>query len=95
MITAALDDGPLRGMCIEAQVIDGRRPSTVDVLVDDGQHVPLLSRGLDPERSVRGVHVSLPGVDGPLTGTALRSRGPLPRATGLVSSGPARTRTWI
>ena len=65
MITAALDDGPLRGMRIEAQVIDGRRPSTVDVLVDDGQHVPLLSLGLDPERSVRGVHVSLPEVDAP------------------------------
>jgi hypothetical protein len=35
-ITAVLDDGPLRGMRIEAQVIEGRPPSTVDVPADDG-----------------------------------------------------------
>ena len=35
-ITAALDDGPLRGMRIEAQVLEGRPPSTVDVPADDG-----------------------------------------------------------
>jgi len=35
-ITAALDDGPLRGMRIEAQVVEGRPPSTVDVSADDG-----------------------------------------------------------
>jgi hypothetical protein len=35
-ITAALDDGPLRGKCIEAQVVEGRPPSTVDVPADDG-----------------------------------------------------------
>jgi hypothetical protein len=35
-ITAALDDGPLRGKRIEAQVIAGRPPSTVDVPADDG-----------------------------------------------------------
>jgi hypothetical protein len=35
-ITAALDDGPLRGMRIEAQVVEGRPPSTVDVPADDG-----------------------------------------------------------
>jgi hypothetical protein len=35
-ITAALDDGPLRGMRIEAQVVEGRPPSTVDVAADDG-----------------------------------------------------------
>ena len=35
-ITAALDDGPLRGKRIEAQVIEGRPPSTVDVPADDG-----------------------------------------------------------
>jgi hypothetical protein len=34
-ITAALDDGPLRGMRIEAQVVEGRPPSTVDVPADD------------------------------------------------------------
>jgi hypothetical protein len=35
-IIAALDDGPLRGMRIEAQVVEGRPPSTVDVPADDG-----------------------------------------------------------
>ena len=35
-ITAALHDGPLRGMRIEAQVVEGRPPSTVDVPADDG-----------------------------------------------------------
>jgi hypothetical protein len=35
-ITAALDDGPLRGMRIEAQVLEGRPPSTLDVPADDG-----------------------------------------------------------
>jgi hypothetical protein len=35
-ITAALDDGPLRGRRIEAQVVEGRPPSTVDVPADDG-----------------------------------------------------------
>jgi hypothetical protein len=35
-ITAALDDGPLRGMRLEAQVVEGRPPSTVDVPADDG-----------------------------------------------------------
>ena len=35
-IIAALDDGPLRGTRIEAQVIEGRPPSTIDVPADDG-----------------------------------------------------------
>ena len=35
-ITAALDDGPLRGQRVEAQVVEGRPPSTVDVPADDG-----------------------------------------------------------
>jgi hypothetical protein len=35
-ITAALDDGPLRGKRIEAPVIEGRPPRTVDVPADDG-----------------------------------------------------------
>ena len=35
-ISARLDDGPLRGMRIEAQVVEGRPPSTVDVPADDG-----------------------------------------------------------
>ena len=34
-ITARLDDGPLRGIRIEAEVIEGRPPSTVDVPADD------------------------------------------------------------
>lgn len=35
-ITAALDDGPLRGTRIEAQVVEGRPPSTIDVPADGG-----------------------------------------------------------
>ncbi len=35
-VTAALDDGPLRGTRIEAQVVQGRPPSTIDVPDDDG-----------------------------------------------------------
>jgi hypothetical protein len=35
-ITAVLDDGPLRGVRIEAEVVEGRPPSTVNVPADDG-----------------------------------------------------------
>jgi hypothetical protein len=35
-ITAALDDGPLRGKRIETPVVEGRPPSTLDVPADDG-----------------------------------------------------------
>ena len=35
-ITAVLDDGPLRGKHIEAEVVEGRPPSTIDVPADDG-----------------------------------------------------------
>jgi hypothetical protein len=35
-ITAALDDGPLRGVRVEAEVVEGRPPSTVNVPADDG-----------------------------------------------------------
>jgi hypothetical protein len=35
-ITAALDDGPLRGTRIETNVVEGRPPSTVDVPAADG-----------------------------------------------------------
>ena len=35
-ITATLDDGPLQGIRIEAQVVEGRPPSTIDVPADNG-----------------------------------------------------------
>jgi hypothetical protein len=35
-ITAELGDGPLRGLRLETCAIEGRPPSTVDVLADDG-----------------------------------------------------------
>jgi hypothetical protein len=35
-VIAALDDGPLRGKRIEARVVEGRPPRTVDVPADDG-----------------------------------------------------------
>jgi hypothetical protein len=34
-ITAMLDDGPLQGIRIEPQVVEGRPPSTVDVTADE------------------------------------------------------------
>jgi hypothetical protein len=34
-ITAALNDGPLRGRRLDVQVVEGRPPSTVDVSPDD------------------------------------------------------------
>ena len=34
-ITARLDDGPLQGIRIEAEVVEGRPPSTIDVPADD------------------------------------------------------------
>ena len=36
IITAALDDGPLCVKRIEAQVVQGRPPSTIDAPADDG-----------------------------------------------------------
>ena len=35
-ITATLDDGPLQGIRIEAQVVEGRPPSTIAVPADNG-----------------------------------------------------------
>jgi hypothetical protein len=35
-VTAELNDGPLRGKRVEAQVIEGRPSSTIDVPSDDG-----------------------------------------------------------
>jgi hypothetical protein len=35
-ITATLDDGPRQGIRIEAQVVEGRPPSTIDVPADNG-----------------------------------------------------------
>ena len=35
-ITATLDDGPLEGSSIEAEVVEGRPPKTIDVPADDG-----------------------------------------------------------
>jgi hypothetical protein len=36
MITAMLKDGPLGGSSIEAEVVEGRPPKTIDVPADDG-----------------------------------------------------------
>jgi hypothetical protein len=35
-ITATLKDGPLRGKRVEAQIVEGRPSSTIDVPSDDG-----------------------------------------------------------
>ena len=36
VITAKLDDGPLQGRHVDAQVVEGRPPSTITVPADDG-----------------------------------------------------------
>lgn len=36
MVTARLQDGPLEGSSIEAEVIEGRPPKTIDVRAGDG-----------------------------------------------------------
>ncbi len=35
-ITARLDDGPLKGGSIEAEIVEGRPPKTIDAPADDG-----------------------------------------------------------
>jgi hypothetical protein len=35
-ITATLQDGPLDGSSVEAEVVEGRPPKTIDVPADDG-----------------------------------------------------------
>jgi hypothetical protein len=35
-VTAMLNDGPLKGSSVEAEVIEGRPPKTIDVPADDG-----------------------------------------------------------
>jgi hypothetical protein len=35
-VTAVLDDGPLRGVRVEVEVVEARPPSTVDVPAEDG-----------------------------------------------------------
>ena len=35
MITAMLQDGPLRGRSVEAELVEGRPPKTIDVSDDD------------------------------------------------------------
>jgi hypothetical protein len=35
-VTARFDDGPLEGSSVEAQVVEGRPPKTIDVPADDG-----------------------------------------------------------
>ena len=35
-ITAVLEDGPLQGTRIEAEIVEGRPPKTIDAPADDG-----------------------------------------------------------
>jgi hypothetical protein len=35
-ITAELEDGPLKGLRIETQLVEGRPPKTIDVPAEDG-----------------------------------------------------------
>lgn len=36
MITATLDDGPLKGDRLEVEVLEGRPPKTLDLVAGDG-----------------------------------------------------------
>jgi hypothetical protein len=36
MITALLEDGPLKGRRLETELVEGRPPKTIDVPGDDG-----------------------------------------------------------
>jgi hypothetical protein len=36
MIVALLEDGPLAGRRVEAEVVEGRPPKTLDLVADDG-----------------------------------------------------------
>ena len=35
-IVAVFEDGPLEGRCLDAAVVEGRPPKTLDVVADDG-----------------------------------------------------------
>jgi hypothetical protein len=35
-VTATFKDGPLKGSSVEAEVVEGRPPKTIDVPADDG-----------------------------------------------------------
>ena len=73
-ITARLDDGPLQGIRIEGP---GRRGSPAEhrrCHCRRRQHVPLLPRGVGPERSVADLHVPLSRV-AHAYGVARRSEG--------------------
>ena len=35
-ITAMFDDGPLKGSSVEAEIVEGRPPKTIDAPADDG-----------------------------------------------------------
>jgi hypothetical protein len=83
-ITARLDDGPLQGMRIEAQVVEGRPPSTVDVPADDSSTCRYCLAEWAQERSIRDLHVSLPRVVLPWR---CRSRSPLGRCATVARRG--------
>jgi hypothetical protein len=36
MITAVLEDGPLKGQDVESELVEGRPPKTIDVPDEDG-----------------------------------------------------------
>ena len=62
-ITAKFADGPLAGRSTEAEVVEGRPPKTLDETADDEHDVPLLPRGLGPERLDRRVHLPVPRLE--------------------------------
>jgi hypothetical protein len=63
-ITAVLKGGPLGGRRIEVDVVEGRPPKDERRARRRRKHVPVLPRGLGPDRSVRGMRVLVPRLAG-------------------------------
>jgi hypothetical protein len=63
-ITAVLEGGPLGGRRIEVDVVEGRPPKDERRTRRRRKHVPVLPRGLGPDRSVRGMRVLVPRLAG-------------------------------
>jgi hypothetical protein len=63
-ITAVLKGGPLGGRRIEVDVVEGRPPKDDRRARRRRKHVPVLTRGRGPHRSVRSMRVRVPRLAG-------------------------------
>lgn len=63
-ITTVLEGGPSGGRRIEVDVVEGRPPKDDRRARRRRKHVPVLPRGLGPDRSIRGMRVLVPRLAG-------------------------------